>query len=342
MTTPTQILHHLAGQPEPEKGSQRPMRGERCLVCGAHYHLGVKASDAIPKTDTDQAEYRAPWSEIVCSACAWASAGKPPDTFRMWTVLHRRDKPAGSHQAAAMEKMTTGAAPRLEPFLECSSVCLTNRGNTKPIVDLLLRPPASPWFVAIAISGQVHTARFAVVNRGRHWTVRIERASVAGDSNTFAELLYRSGTLKLAGFCDDDILTGEPSPNALYRAHQLWYEHAEALQPYRHTGLLELALWCHTKESTSDNVDAALGAIAARDDDERSDRHAAGLSVIYPEREDRPEELLVLGAEGAQDRGRRRDDLRTNDFRHAPGTANGGHPVQGCGGQTSLFDWTVD
>lgn len=263
MHSPSQIVYLLAGSPPVPKGVAEPMDGP-CLVCGFPFPTGVHQKDAIPPSDTDRLFYAAPFSTMVCSGCAWASSGSPPNTFRMWSVVYAEGATFPEHHEAVVKVIGEGRAPTLALLKDERQVCLTNKGLTDPVTSLLLNPPDTPWFVSIATSGQIHTLRAAKTNVGRSWVVRLERQDVFGDSDTFADVLYHSGRLKQLGFGDADILSGEPNINSLFRNPSGWQKHISHLSHYLNSGILELALWCHTKASTDNNVESARRFIDAR------------------------------------------------------------------------------
>src|SRR5699024_3889453 len=200
-------------------------------------------------------EFRAPWSDRVCWPCSWASSGRPPDTFRMWSVVYSQNGGLPAHHSAALKNIDAGKCDKIAPLRDVGELCLTNRGNTSPIVDILLNPPACDWFCSIATSGQIHTLRLAEVNRSDQWAVRFERTTVNSSSSEFARALYHTGVLRSHSYRDSEILDGSPSSVAYFKNPHIWHEHAPEVHDLTQSVLMEMALWCHTKEVLRYNVE---------------------------------------------------------------------------------------
>lgn len=190
-------------------------------------------------TYTDEDIAKARWSDHVCIPCSWAMTGKPPDTLRLWSIVYREDRALAQ---------TNPKPARMPP------ACLTSKADTRPIVETLLHPPAdgSPWFVAVAESGQIHVAPFAPVNRRADaWGMRFERREIRSTPVEFATVLWHVAGLLCAGFARGDVQSLEPHPSKLARhGAETWRQHADPLRRYIDGGLLALAIFLCTKDFT--------------------------------------------------------------------------------------------
>jgi len=244
-TTAARLLHAAAGHP-PSPKPTRPAAGP-CYVCGE-----TCKGEAVPikrvcgPNFTDHDGSLAPWSQHVCVPCTWALSGRPPDTFRMWSVVYREDlSPAPSHPKAP-------CIPRAH---------LTNKADVSAIVDVLIDPPPiGRWFCSITSSGQVHTLPFAPVNVGdAAWAVRFERETVRSTPDEFCHVLHHASALLAAGFVRDDITTLNPHPSKLVKhGIETWRHHAARLEPYRTGNLLSLVIFLSRKEAYIANRDRTL------------------------------------------------------------------------------------
>lgn len=106
-----------------------------CWVCGSPWDRGLRRDEWQGENFTGQNKVRCPSSNWVCEACAWATAGRPPDTLRMY-----------SH------------------FFDGVDYRRLNKGDKPVMRDFLRRKHARPWFAAIADSGQKHVLPWTPVN----------------------------------------------------------------------------------------------------------------------------------------------------------------------------------
>lgn len=223
-----------AGRPEPTKAVQDTT--SPCALCGHSLGRGVAVKDALGPGFTDRDRLAAPASSHVCVSCVWLLGGKPPLTFRTWSVVYREDRTA----APSNEK----AAYPHGPHTHCAS-----KADITEIIDVLLDPPESPWVCAIAESGHIHTLPWARVNIGDEWVVRYERENVAMTSTGFAAILHHTNALLAAGFVRDDI-TSEPHPSKLVKyGSSVWREHGGPLKQWRRSSALSLALSLSRKDT---------------------------------------------------------------------------------------------
>lgn len=343
--TPPQIIWDLAGRPFVDHAVEQV---QTCLVCGAEAEWVLPSKKAIPRTDTDRDQFEAPWSEWVCAGCRWTSKGRPPNTMRLWSVLYRADGfgETPSFFADYMAEKLPGYREK-ERTLDVAALldagdalCLTNKADPRPIVRLLCDPPeTAPYFAAIADSGQIHVLRFARLNRGRRWTVRFERDDVECDASDFARVVWHAASLKAAGVRDDEIRTGTPSTHTLMNVGmELWLTHMKPLAVWTTTAVLDLALFCCTKEHTDAHIEFTEPLVGSkyRDDAlERGRRSADRMPFTQPER--RPEKDVVDRPEGAPGGGGAGDDVRADGVGDARPDDGPRSALQQDGLQQDLF-----
>lgn len=235
---PTRLVWESAGRPSPVASVTALLNTTgTCRMCGLSDLPTAPADKALGTSWTDHSCWRQPASTLVCAACLWACSGRPPATIRMWSTVCAPgvDLPPSSPRA-----------PWTGPGL-----CLTNRGNTRPIIDLLSDPPVGPWLVTVAMSGQKHVLPYGTVNQGRSatWTVRMEDTTITAAPAQWQEVHQHAVALRRLGVRDSDILTGTPGPYLRTAADlAAWAHHAARLTPYQGSPLLRLALWTITKE----------------------------------------------------------------------------------------------
>lgn len=249
MTAPRSATHlawDAAGRPD----SGRPTTASPdayCLVCGTPAEQSASAKDALG-ANFDLLTATRPDSTRVCPACAWALAGKPPATLRMWSIV------------------TTGGTP-LPPSpatapASGSSLHLCNRRDMSAVVTALTSPPADDaWAVAVAVSGQKHLLPYTPVNHGGGpWLARFEAATVRCDPALFAGLVGAAADLRRTGHHPDRIREADPSIPALTGdGLTAWRRHAPLIRPHAGSQILDLALYLTTKETLDDLADRFAG-----------------------------------------------------------------------------------
>lgn len=209
-----------------------------CSLCGATEVLTALAKKALKTGFSEYSLAAAPWSDRVCAACMWTLSGVPPHTYRMWSTVFREDR---SRAASHPEKAPPVGA----------HTTLTNRGNTRPIIDALLDPPKlGPWFVAVAESGQKHILVHTPVNGpGERYSVRFEAVTITTSRDLFAETWTAVTNLRRSGFSASDIKEGRPSPARLTEESMpVWRDHADWIATHHADPLTELGLYLATKE----------------------------------------------------------------------------------------------
>lgn len=227
------LIWDLAGRP-----TAAADRTGRCSHCALH---GPIASTIGPNF-TDYRLLAAMTGAGLCQACTWVFAGKPPNTLRMWSLVARADVVA---PAVAHGKPPHVSAPHLH---------LTNRRDLRWVAHTLADPPPCRWLVAVAESGQKHTAPFARVNMGRGpWTVRMDGTDITSDPDQWRHVLAHTAVLRQAGFSAAAVESGEP-PMVALRGDGLpvWRDHFTHVRGYSGAPLIHLANYMITKETVDD------------------------------------------------------------------------------------------
>lgn len=237
MTAAGHLVWDLLGQPDPIASAVALLTGPGiCRMCGRHSDATADAARALGTNWTDHSCWDRPDSDRVCGACLWVCSGRPPATIRMWTVVAAPavDLPPGSEKA---------------PW-SAAGVHLTNRGNTRALIDLLASPPDGPWVASVATSGQKHVLPYALINQGPgHWTVRVEDTNVSATPWQWRHVHENALALRRLGVRDADILTGQPGPYlSTLDDLELWRHHSDQIVAHTGSPLLRLALWTITKE----------------------------------------------------------------------------------------------
>lgn len=284
MTSTSHILWDDARRPHATKPA--PLYSGPCYLCGETSPTGtaIARKDALGPgfTDHDQAKRRD--ATHVCVPCVWLLGGKPPDTFRLWSVVYRTDRIA----APSNPKATYDHGPHTH---------CTSKSDVSEIVDVLLSPPDGPWICGVADSGQIHILPWSTINRGREWSVLYERVRVDSDSNTFARVLYHVTSLLAAGFIREDVETLAPHPSKLAKyGLEVWRQHARPLEQWRRSGLLALAIALTRKESYADVRDRCAHIIRY---EVESNRSRAGDDGERDDRKDQASRLVAARESGA-------------------------------------------
>lgn len=245
MTAPTRFVWELHGRPDLIEKAEAMMTDTPgvCAVCNKESDRTAPANKALGKNFTDRSLITGPGSR-VCHACLWACSGKGRESARPWSIAASRLKkmPAHADKAQAWAGETPG-------------LCYTTRGNTRPIIDLLLNPPEGEWLASVATSGQKHVLPYATVNAGKEsWTVRVETVNVTSTPTEFSEILTTVAKLRQAGHRQDDIKEGAPTIAAIKTEADLeeWEKQSQRIRHYTHSPVLDLAGWLLTKETIND------------------------------------------------------------------------------------------
>ena len=242
MTAATRLIYDTAGRPDfatATTGRLLQKHEAPCCICGQVEAETADADRAMGNNFADRGHLRNHHSSRVCRACLWCASGKPPATLRMWSVICT----PGLHVAVSQPKAWLQDTPGL---------CLTNRADTRPIIDTLTAPPTGPWVVTVAVSGQKHVVPYANVNHGnRSWLIRVEDHDIASTPTEWRTVHAAALGLRRLGVPADAIETGEPRfvvKGGVTRdllAH--WADLSAPLKPYLGSPLLSLALWTTTR-----------------------------------------------------------------------------------------------
>lgn len=236
-THPCHMLWNLAGTPAP---TAAPRSSGRCAHCSEVGPLSARLGPNF----TDYRRLIHIDGSALCVPCSWTTGGKPPHGLRMWSIVARVDQPA---PPGPMPAHVSGR------YLH-----LTNRRDMRWVAETLANPPDGPWLVAVAETGQKHTAPFAAVNRGQgKWTVQLDGCDVTSTPAGWRTVLAHVVALRAAGFRAEHIESGQPPVIALTRAAlPIWQANTPYLAPHVATPLLHLANMMITKETLGEYLSA--------------------------------------------------------------------------------------
>lgn len=233
----TQIIWEACGRPDHGRPSHQARSARPCCICGDSITSGVASAHGISKTYSNFRELRSIASGLVCDACVWAMAGRPPLTLRLWSVLWRED------------------GHTLQSSTNCpwqpAGVRFTNKGDIEDFQSVLLDPPRCKWGMSIADGGKIHVLPFAPINAGNSdgWRVRIDDLTVSSSGSEFSAITKHAAILYDLGFSKTDILSGQPQPSSL-KKHGVdeWRQHHSCLRPWFRSVQLRLALFFLRRE----------------------------------------------------------------------------------------------
>lgn len=243
MTSAQKLIWLTAGKPDVTgaKGKLLKPQPAVCAVTGEHEEITADAKRALGENFTDQSLWNA-HSGRVGTPALWCCSGKGKESPRMWTWICApgHDLPDSAEKAP----------------LHVPGLCQTNRGNTRPVIDMLMSPPAGEWVLCVAVSGQKHVLPYARTNKGPgEWTVRMEDTTITATPDQWRHVFSHALALRRLGVTADAIVSGTPAyikdPDQL----TAWRHHAQQLDPYRTSPLVQLALWCITKPIMEDTND---------------------------------------------------------------------------------------
>lgn len=231
------LIWELAGGPPPTDSAKGV---GPCALCGAEGPLHA----TIGPNFTDYRKLLRIDGTRMCQACSWTLGGRPPNTVRMWSVVARTDVPALPSRPGA--------------YVTGKHLHLTNRRDLRWVAATLADPPGdgSAWLVAVAETGQKHTAPFTAVNHGnRRWSVQLDGCDITSDPSEWRPALARTAALRAAGFRAEHIESGQPPVGTLTPDRlSVWLTHAAELAPHFGTPLLHLANLMITKETVDHYV----------------------------------------------------------------------------------------
>lgn len=239
--TAPHMAWEAAGRPTREDTKDTP---GSCLVCATSTDISVPAKKALG-ANFDYLTGRAQGSTIVCVPCTWALAGKPPATFRMWSI-------------AVTASTTIPPSQDGAPYPSDGRLHLCNRKDMTAIRQIMTRPPNDHWAVCIAVSGQKHLLPYAPVNTpgSPQWIVRFEAMDLSWTPGGFSACLAAVAELRVHGHHPDAIAAGQPSIPALKGdGLTAWRKHEPLIRSYSGSPHIDLALLFTTKE----NIHAIAG-----------------------------------------------------------------------------------
>lgn len=235
MLTAVRLAWDAAGQPEHPK-SRDVQAG--CVVCGTVHERTLRARDALGKNYDILTAIR-PDLSTVCEPCAWALAGKPPQTLRMWSIV------------TTASTILPASDPKA-PYPSDGRLHLCNRSDQSVIISTLTSPPGDVWACSIAQSGQKHLLPYTPVNppNAVQVLVRFEACTIATTPSQAGALIGACAALRLAGHSPDSIHAVTPTVPALTRdGLAAWRRHVPTIAPHAHSPVLGMALHLTTKET---------------------------------------------------------------------------------------------
>ncbi|AWB84798.1 hypothetical protein [Corynebacterium liangguodongii] len=242
MTAAQTLIWETAGRPGVTGAKGKLLKPEPaiCAITGEYCEVTADATRALGENFTDQSLWRAHTGRVG-QAALWCCSGKGKDSPRMWSWVCA----PGHDVPDSVEK-----AP-----LHVPGLCQTNRGNTRPIIDTLMSPPAGEWVVCVAVSGQKHVLPYATTNRGvGEWTIRMEDTTITATPTQWRTVFESVLALRRLGIPADSIKTGRPDHIKTLEKLRWWQEYQSTLAPYQTSPLVDLALWCITKPIMEDNI----------------------------------------------------------------------------------------
>ena len=240
MTDACRLVWGCAGSPEITLANVAKLVTDtpgQCAVCGFEAERTADINRALGANFSDRS-HLAVHTSRVCPACLWCCSGKPPATLRMWSII-------------AAPGMTLPESNPKAWMQNTPHLALLNRSNPGPIAAVLASPPEGPWVVTVAYSGQKHVVPYAHVNHGAEaaWTVRAEDHNVTAHPDEWAAVHAAAMALRKLGVPADDVLAGQPRYIKSRAALVRWSRLDAHLTGWHNSPLLNLALWCITKET---------------------------------------------------------------------------------------------
>jgi hypothetical protein len=140
MDTAATILHREAGYPRLPRFSSYP-KPVFCAICGLVTTRGLSFEEWVPPTATDWDLWHcAGEQKVICEACAWVRAGRPPDGLR--NQSHVWDEEHGHRRINRLNRKAVR-----ESLLGCLSLASGVR-----------------WLMAVATNGRNHVVPRAPIN----------------------------------------------------------------------------------------------------------------------------------------------------------------------------------
>jgi hypothetical protein len=208
-----QLAHRLIGSPEWRPPI--PKRGERygadpaCWLCGGETggvgwpQRGRPAFD--PATFTNVNAAAVPTSQTVCQACVYLS------TNEGWRDhLARAGQPPPASQRLGWRNYSHAFSPGIPSG--------HRRLGRADLRESLLDPPAPPFVLCIALTGQKHTIfRAQIAYSSGTFPVQVEEDTLIVDRERLRACLTAVEAALAAGLTRDDVFSGEPPPHRIAR-----------------------------------------------------------------------------------------------------------------------------
>lgn len=226
MITPTQFIYEAAkktpqvitpaGKEITYDFPELPGTDEKyCWLCGGELNgHGIKKKDIIKDTFTDHSYAKCPESDYVCSACVWC-------------LSHRE--------------------------LRNYSIYATSKGLYHPskeqTAEIILNPPAPPWYLCIAVSGQkwLHFKGKVNLNNTR-FTVLLEELPIIIEPESYKKIFEVSEKLYNAGFTKEEIEKLDFPAHKIQKYGILELEEdIKILLPYKGSRMMKLAVYLARK-----------------------------------------------------------------------------------------------
>lgn len=257
-----QLAYRLINAPDwppplPSRGNQYGT-DERCWLCGGPTNgvgwpnRGKPAFDPASFTNVNAAAM--PTSQTVCQACVYLG------TNHGWRDFIARTE---GEPPASMRLGWRNYSHVFSPGLPNGHQLL----GRSQLRDALLHPPAPPFVLCIALSGQKHTIFRAQIAHNDAWfPVQVEEETVLVERTQFASCVGAVEALLDAGFTRDEILTGQ------YQAHRIlkatiarWSSLESEAERWRTSARAMFRLAVHVARRANDNDDAEPAAAATLD-----------------------------------------------------------------------------
>jgi len=241
--SPSQIVHSACGSPPMEDCG--PVDGAPpCWCCAGPTVRGCDRFAWATDTMTDQNQCRAPDSHVVCEACCFVRQRTSPVPGRE----PKEGKKAGGN------------------FRNYSHLWSSERGyqnaskGEKPVILAFLRARhTSPWFAAVADSGQRHVLPYAPRNGPRsRGVVRFDDALVQLPDVAGWRIVDDLAALLTAGATKEEVSTGAYTSRAYTLARAELEAFERAYGHLRGGSWFALALWLSQRDEEA--VAARLAA----------------------------------------------------------------------------------
>lgn len=202
-----------------------------CWLCGGETDgKGLPTKKAIKPTFTDHPHARAQWSNSICPDCAFCLSARELRNYSTLATAERLSHP-------------TRAEWR----------------------EILINPPAPPFIMCLAVSGQKHLTFKAPVNLDRErFTVLLEERPVYVNPDRLAQCIEAVEAL-YSYFSKDEILTGRYGQHKIKECGLAKWEQLEArVEDWRGRPLFDLAVFVAQKrEVVEDEPPPAVDASRA-------------------------------------------------------------------------------